>query len=359
VDKYSKVKEELNIFITPLYGIGDILMATPAIKVLKENFPKSKITYLAIFSSHKEILKYNPYIDEILFFPLSCGKVKMCKFLLSLRGKYNISINFYPSNRKDYNIAAYIVGADIRIGHYYKFDNLRELNFLKNKVLIEDDNFHNVEENIRLLNFLGIKITEIPKLQYFLQKEEISWAENFLKKRNIINRKLIGIHAGTSRFKNQAKRRWPKEKFAKLIREFLKEEDYFFLLFGTDEEREENYFIKEKVGRNVEIIENLNIRKVAALIKQCNLFITNDSGLMHLAASVNIPIVCIFGPTNPKWVHPWKAKHKIVRLNLPCSPCFYYSPKPLKCRKNGKFPCIRDIEVSQVKKASEEFLKGK
>ncbi len=125
-----------------------------------------------------------------------------------------------------------------------------------------------------------------------------------------------------------------------------------FFLFGTDEEKQENEFISKnaKYG-NVILIQNKPIRMVASIIKQMNAFVSNDSGLMHLAAAVGIPVVAIFGPTNPVWVRPWKVKHKIVRIELPCSPCFYYSPKPLKCVAGLDFKCLKDIDVSMVKEA--------
>jgi ADP-heptose:LPS heptosyltransferase len=93
------------------------------------------------------------------------------------------------------------------------------------------------------------------------------------------------------------------------------------------------------------------VRQAAALMKKCSLFISNDSGPMHMAAAVGVPTVAIFGPTNPVWVKPWGVKHRIVRLGLPCSPCFRYSPAPLKCAAHIDFACLKDIDVDQVHKA--------
>ena len=92
-------------------------------------------------------------------------------------------------------------------------------------------------------------------------------------------------------------------------------------------------------------------------MKNLDLFVSNDSGLMHLAAAVGLPVVAIFGPTNPKWVKPWKVNSKIVKLNLDCSPCFVYSPKLLMCaRKKEEFKCIRDITPEMVINAIKEML---
>ena len=79
---------------------------------------------------------------------------------------------------------------------------------------------------------------------------------------------------------------------------------------------------------------------------------------MHLASSLKRKVVGIFGPTNPNFVRPWTEKYRVVRLDLECSPCFYYSPKPLKCiRKDKKYKCLEDLSVDLVEKAVLDLLK--
>ena len=86
-----------------------------------------------------------------------------------------------------------------------------------------------------------------------------------------------------------------------------------------------------------------------ALMKRCALFVVNDSGLMHIAAGLQLPVVTIFAYTNPKYVYPWKTQYHMVRHELECSPCFYYSPKPATCVwKEDRFRCITHIDVQEV-----------
>lgn len=346
----------MNILILPLYGLGDTLMTTPALEILKKqsNF---KITYLCMFRTNFDILRANPFIDELIFFPfMQKSKYETFKFIFSLRGKFDYSINFYPSNRWQYNLISWLFGAKFRIGHRYIKRDLRELNFLKNMTFQESEELHNVEENVRLLKFLDIYCDEIPPMKICLYAEEINSGKQFVfntSKRNM----RVGIHTGTSSFKGHKGKRWEKEKFLELIDSFP---DFDFFLFGTYEEESENSFIFEQAKhKNVVLVHNKPIREVAAIIKQMNLFVSNDSGLMHLASAVGVPVVAIFGPTNPKWVRPWKVKSKVVRVNLPCSPCFYYSPKPLKCENKIKFQCLKDIDVFMVKKVLLELILDK
>jgi heptosyltransferase-2 len=81
---------------------------------------------------------------------------------------------------------------------------------------------------------------------------------------------------------------------------------------------------------------------------------------MHVAAALRLDIVVIIGPTNRNYISPWQTNHKIVSLNLDCSPCFYYSPKPLTCsRTDIKFKCIKELSVNLVFEKAKEFLEAK
>jgi len=93
-------------------------------------------------------------------------------------------------------------------------------------------------------------------------------------------------------------------------------------------------------------------------LKRCNVFVTNDSSLMHIASALKLDVVAIIGPTNKNFIHPWKTEYKIVTLDLECSPCFFYSPKPLKCyRDDVLFKCIIELNVDMVYAAVKEMLK--
>ena len=351
------------ILALPLYGIGDVLMTTPAIRNLKEKIPSASITYLHMFKTTRDILLGNPYIDENIHFPfIGEGKHRSIKFIAGLRGKFDIAINFYPSNRKDYNIASFLSGCRTRIGHTYKMNNLTELNFLKNHTLSEDDQLHNVQENLRLLNFLGIKDPYPYPLEVFLSEEEDRAALAWMEANGIDHKMpLAGLHPGTSAFKEHVKKRWPPEKFSALIDGISNiRRDWKFLLFGGPEEAPLKKMIRENCAPSsrdkVHIVEMPGIRQTAAIMKRCSLFISNDSGLMHLAAALQLPTVAIFGPTDPRWVSPWKCPSRVVGPAAPCAPCFRYSPVSLKCREKLDFKCLADISVEQVAEAAKSLM---
>lgn len=346
----------MNVLILPLYGIGDTLMTTPAIEILKRKLDV-KITNLCMFKTNFDLLRENPFIDELIFFPfMEKDKFEALKFVLKIRKKFEYAVNFYPSNRWQYNLLCWLFGARKRIGHRYIKRDLRELNFLKNLTVKENEDLHNVQENVRLLEFFGIKTDTIPKMRVYLNREEMNYGVKFVNQKSKKDIK-IGIHTGTSSFKGHVRKRWAKEKFLALINGFP---EFDFFLFGTHEEELENRFILDSAKyRNVFLVLDKTIREVASIINQMNLFVSNDSGLMHLAAAVGIPVIAIFGPTNPKWVSPWGVINRVIRAELPCSPCFYYSPRPLECKNKVEFQCLRDIEVETVMKAILDLIQTK
>lgn len=349
----------LKILVLPLYGIGDVLMTTPALRNIKERLGAS-VTYLHMFKTTRDILIGNPHVDENIHFPfLDSGKVKNARFMLGFRGKYDVSINFYPSNRRDYNLASFIAGSPLRIGHRYRVHDLRELNFLKNRTFPEDDSLHNVEENLRLLSFLGVKDPISYPMEIYFSREEEGAAAQWLKERGIQAGGIIGFHPGTSVFKSHARKRWAPEKFAALIdRLSALYPGYKFLLFGGPEEASLKKEIKGKCASGDRVLEvNLpGIRQTASVMKSCALFITNDSGLMHLSAALQVPTVAIFGPTNPKWLFPWKCPSRVVRFDNGCAPCFRYSPVPMRCGAGQDFSCIEKIDVRDVLEAAASLL---
>ncbi len=156
----------MKILIIALSGIGDALMFTPALKLLKQELPQSQIDVLVMFSGAKEVFANNPNVNQIIHFNfLKQGKLKSLKFVLGLRGKYDSTINVYPSNRKEYNIISYLIGARRRAAVEYLRMNTENFGWLNNLTVKEDDSLHNVQTNIRMVGkLLNKKFDQDPPL---------------------------------------------------------------------------------------------------------------------------------------------------------------------------------------------------
>lgn len=351
----------MKILVLALSGIGDALMFTPALKLLHQSVPSAQIDALVMFKGTKEIYQNNPALNQVIHFDfLKEGFFKSLKFVLSLRKKYDATINVYPSNRKEYNIINFLLGAKQRAGVKYLRMNFRELGWLNNVTVLENDKTHNVQTNIKLIEkLLNKHFNEEPSLQISLSDNDNMFAEKYLKENKIVaDDFVVGFHPGCATLKNHIKRRWEPEKFAELGRRLIKDKSAKIFLFGGPEEEELKESISKMIGsENSFVIKTEKFLQSIAIMKRCNVFVTNDSALMHIASALGLKVVAIIGPTNEYYIHPWKTEYKIASLHLDCSPCFFYSPKPLTCsRTDVKFKCIKELSVDMVLNKVNEFI---
>ena len=354
----------MKILILALSGIGDALMFTPALKLIRTTLPEARIDVLTMFKGAEDILKNNPVVNNVFRFDfINEGAMRSLKYIFKLRKKYDASINVYPSNRREYNIISFLVGAKKRAAVKYLRKDFSGFGFLNNVRITENDSVHNVQTNIGLVEKLLIKnFNEEHPLEISFGKDDKKYAENFLNKIKICDNDLvIGFHPGCATIKNHIKRRWEPEKFAALGKELIVEHKAKILIFGGPDETDLKETIGRKIGSpNVFVVNIVNTDSIlhsAAIMKRCNVFITNDSSQMHIASALQLKVVAIIGPTNPHYIHPWKTEYKIVTLNLDCAPCFFYSPRPLICRRDDvQFKCIKEITVDMVYSAVKEFL---
>lgn len=343
----------MKILILALSGIGDALMFTPALKLLRQSLPVAEIDVLVMFKGTKEIYEANPNFNKIIHFDfLKEGAINSLKFILSLRTKYDITINVYPSNRKEYNVINFLLGAKKKVGVEYLRQNTRNFGWLNNVTVLENDKTHNAQSNIKLIErLLNKKFDEEPAMEIHLSDEHKKFAENYLENKSIKqNDFVVGFHPGCAILKNHIKRRWEPEKFAELGKKLINEKNAKVFLFGGPDEEELKSSINNMIdSENCFAIKTEKFLQSIALMKRCNVFVTNDSALMHVASALGLKVIAIIGPTNPYYIHPWKTEHKIVSLNLECSPCFFYSPKPLTCsRTDVQFKCIKEMDVDMV-----------
>jgi heptosyltransferase-2 len=345
----------MKILILALSGIGDALMFTPALKLLRQSLPSAQIDALVMFKGTKEIYESNPNLNKVIHFDfLKEGAADSLKFVLGLRKKYDATINVYPSNRKEYNLINFLIGAKKRVGAEYLRMNSQNLGWLNNVTVLENDKTHNAQTNIKLIEkLLNKKFDEEPAMEIYFSDENTKFAEDYFNKNSINeNDFIVGFHPGCATLKNHIKRRWEQEKFAELGTKLIKEKKAKVFLFGGPEEEELKSSINKMIdSENTYVIKTEKFLQSIAIMRRCDVFVTNDSALMHVASALGLKVVAIIGPTNPNYIHPWKTGHNIVSLNLDCAPCFFYSPKPLTCsRTDVKFKCIKELDVEMVYK---------
>ena len=358
------VREKIIVIALP--GIGDALMSTPMFRLLRDAKPEAEIHALVMFPATRDLLRSNANIDRVHYFDfINTSKVEGLLYLFNLRQEgFDTSINIYPQNRWQYNIFALLLGAGRKLGIRYKLRDWRNLSWLCTDTLGEDDTLHCVEENVRLLQLIGIdhelKEATLPPLEIHLKTEHEDFASAWLKERGLEGKQpIIGVHAGTALFKNHIMRRWAPEKFAQLARKLKAELGATVVLFGGPDDVGANEIIMQLAGDAIIEVKTKSIMESVAIMNHVDVFVSNDSALMHIAGGLGLKTVAIFGPTNQTYVHPWKTEYEIIHTGIECRPCFRYSTRPLMCfRKDPDehYLCISAIEVDTVFQATKRYV---
>lgn len=343
-----------------LSGIGDALTFTPFLAALKAARPDLAIDMLVMFRSAESLFQAHEAIRHTFFVNfLGQSAFRSLRDVLRIRARgYDASVVALPANRWEYNLVQTLL-CSRTVGHRYHHLDIPNLNFIKRHWVWEDESRHVVEQNLDLLQFFGVPRPADPgPLILHLTSSDHDEAHRWLRSHVTASGPLIAFHPGSALFKNHIMKRWPAASFAVLAQRLADERDASILVFGTPDEDELKRTICSRAQRprHVLSVDGTSLRVSAALIKRCALMISNDSALMHVAAAMQTPVVAIFAYTNYRSLYPWHVPHRIVRRDLPCSPCFYYSPRPAFCHARLNYTCIRDIPVDDVHRAAISLL---
>ena len=308
----------MKILVISLAGIGDTLFATPMIHELRARFPEATIDVTVKEAGARDLLENNPHLNRVIYQDLlKSGKLEAWRFFRSLRkNRYDLSINTHPQSRMVYRIAARIVGARTRLSHEYECFTWLDRR-LVTSTMPQDYSRHAVDNNLSLLSLIGLKPI-LPRHNYeiFLTDAEKVMAENFIAKENIATRLLLGIHVGSGGTKNLALRRWPLVNYIELTRRLRQSKPGLAILFfGGPGEKPAHEQIKSALNDNqVFFPQTENIRQTAALIGKCDLFLSVDTALMHLAATMKVKEqIVIETPTWNKPVEPYGRPFTLIK----------------------------------------------
>jgi heptosyltransferase II len=297
----------MKILVILASGIGNSIMFSPVLSALRKKYPDARIDAFAYKSLFAEPFKGSELINHVYYYEKGYSGIKT---LLRLRrNKYDISITAFPSNKWHFNLFTFLVGAKKKLTHSYNFGKLRTLSFLQNHKTPAEENLHDVEQNLNLLKLLNMHVPKEKQLFFHTGEENEKWADDFIKKNNLEKKHLIGVHPGSGPLDYK---RAPLEKFIELIKKQAKENS-MILIFGGDEEEKIKKELQARIKNSIFVSSNL--KNTASLIRRCNLFITNDTGLMHIAStSKNTKVIAIFNGTNPIRTSPYTKNSEIITL---------------------------------------------
>jgi heptosyltransferase-2 len=353
----------MKILVLALSGIGDALMFTPALTLTRQAVPDAQIDAVVMFKGVQDMFLRNKKFNNVFFFDfLNRGFLPALKFLSGLRKQYDATISVYPSNRKEYNLVNFFLGAPKRAGVRYLRMDVQNFGFLNNVRTVEDDRQHNVLHNIRLCEkLLGVRFQEEPDLDFPLFDEDLQFSERWLDSMKVgATDVVVGFHPGGSTLKNHINKRWAPDKFAQLGKTLAQRHGAKVLVFGGHEEDDVKQTVASAIPSSHGIaVHTDNLAHTAAIMRRCDAFVSNDSSLLHVAAALKRKTVLIAGPINPNFSHPWNTEYRVVSLHLECSPCFVHSPRPLRCtRTDVEYKCLKELEVDLVYRAVLDLMKN-
>lgn len=346
------MRKNISICILRLSSLGDIVLTSVLLRCLRNQFPDANIVMVTGLN-YAEAVLYNPHCNTII----TVDTKKGIKQLLEKRReivehnggkKYDIVLDLHR------NIRTAIIRAGIG-KEYGLIDKFRQqkLELVHRKKGIGEPITHIVERYIRTAKQWHIK-NDGRGLELWLESEKNS--QEYLPDIGTKpQQNIIGIAPGARHYT----KRYPQEHFIELIKELRNSfSDASFVLFGGEDEKELCKNIEKKIP--FPIINyggNLSISESVKEIDKCSVMISNDSGLMHIAAARRIPVIAIFGSTVKEFgFAPYGTAHSIIEVNIPCRPCSHIGRD--KCPL-GHFECMESITPQMIADSVSEVFKKK
>ena len=335
-ERYKDVKK---ILVKGTNWVGDTIISFPAVYSLRHLFPKAHITVLT--KSHLTGLwKANTDLDEVIPYDMPTGAGRIFGELKVARSIKKRGIDLAIVLPRSFSSAWMVFWGGIphRIG--YKGEGrdwlLTERLDRAPELLCR----HRMYYYLHLVEHVGrCPSPFLPLLS--LNGNQENWSNAFLSQHGLKDTVLVGFNPGATYGEAKC---WPSERFVELGRRLREEYGAFILIFGSSRPQEKalNATIAQGIGEGcLNLSGETSLLQLAALLRQCQVLVTNDTGTMHVAAAVGTRVVAIFGPTDPRTTSPLGEGHVVIRKKVPCSPCLK-RVCPLDHR------CMDLIEVEEI-----------
>lgn len=339
------MNEPQKILVIRFSSLGDIILTTPVYKNLKTAWNHCHIT-VAVKEKYAGILEGNPDVDQLLVLREA---ESIFSFVRRVRKeKFSILIDLHNNLRS--NLVSLLSGATQKI-RYKKAFWKRRL-FVRQRVQDPELERHTIHRYLDALKNLGITTQFVrPEIQMPLSAAQFDF-NDLLSVHDIRPGKiLVGINPGSVWKTKQ----WLPERFAEVADRLMDESDCKIILFGSNKDSDSVESVRRSMKHSaINLCGKTDLKQLAGLIARCALFITNDSGPMHLACAANVPVVAIFGTTTKELgFFPCGEKSVVVELKLPCRPCTLHGSE--KCPLTH-FRCMREITTEMVLEPCRKFL---
>jgi len=324
-------KSYKKILVFNVNWLGDVLFSTAVIRNIRHNYPES---YLACIIPPRcyPVLKGNPYLDEIIIFDEKDrhkGVFSLLNFIRVLRlKKFDAVFLLHKSFSRA--LVCRLAGIPERIGHFTK-----KRAFLLTKKIIppQRDSLHRIDYYLDVIEKSGLRI-EDRYTDFFVSAEDNAFTEDFFRRNSVKDNDFIVVCNPGG---NWSPKRWPRDYWPVLADKLAEKFGAKIILTGAVNDLSLVTYIRDKMmHKPLVACGAFNIKQFGALARKASLFITADTGPLHIANSVGAKkIIALFGPTSPAITGPYPLKNVIIlQKNVGCKiPCYETGCHDNRCMK--------------------------
>ena len=354
-----------NILIFHPAGIGDAVLSVPVIKAIREAYPEAYIA-LVTSSRAKTLVELCPYIDELFAIemdeisnalnPFNGEKLtNVWRLVSELRSRRFDVIADFTRIGSRFNAVKRAVLFNLIQGKRIVGRNTRGWGFFLHGKVFDPDEEHEVEHLMNVAKLLGTEQLQrlgqtqgLLELELFLSDDDRTHVKSFFEENGVSNeRPVVGINPNAF----WTSKRWMEERFASVADRLTSYHDAVVILVGSRGDIPLVEKIRSQMkSSSINAAGKTSLRQLGALLEKLDLFITNDSGPMHIATAAKTPIIALFGPEKPVRYDPYCAEDmKIVFWKgVKCSPCLKIECSDPKC--------LKSITVEEVLTGAERLL---
>lgn len=316
-------------------SLGDIVHTFPVVSAIKAQWPGSHITWL-VKRRWAELVERAEGVDRV--WPVDTMVKSWVRESLALRAeRFDLAIDLQGLFRSA--LVARFSGAPTRIG----FANGREGSpwFYTQRVPVADPDVHAVDRYLSVAAALGVSFPDKPRFGFMLPEEDMAAVRELCRRRGFsADQPWVAMNIGA----RWPTKRWPIESFAAVVDRLHDERLGPVVTIGSVDERPYTNTLRALTKSPfIDLCGEVPLRCLPALLSKAGAMITNDSGPMHIAAALGVPVIAMFGPTSAIRTGPYGTGHHVLAGQVSCSPCF-----SRVCRHEPELECLHLIQPTKV-----------
>ena len=299
------------ILIIRLAPLGETVLTTPVIRALRQHFTEAYIAYM-VAPTREDLVLANPHLNEVITYQSSVPKL----VYQLIQRKFDMAVVLQPTFRLV--LLTFLAKIPFRVGFETNFGGKR----LLHASVPNNTSQHETQRYLDVVRGIGIEVAD-DEPEVFVDEAGKDWCNDFLERRNLYDgRPIIGLNPGAG----TSYRRWSVGNFA-ITADMLNDAyDTHTIITTGPNEHELALQVKKQMKHSPTIVDNVSPMQLAAFLQKCDLYISNDTGPMHLSIAVKTPTIALFGGSNPtQWGPKWN-NHTIIAVQ-DCEMMQTLSPK--------------------------------